>query len=190
MKEFEVEIVSKSPYMQSRMDDIDLAIWEGKRGFIIERDDVSKEDLVRAEYRMYRNSGGKPFIPSEHIRGALINGGKFVKAKVGNAKCSMSNIVAGMFSIEPEEIILDESWVIDKRSAFNQKVKARVIVIRPKWEKWEAKFILKVDNDTITDETIKSILAYAGQYVGIGSFNVTHRGMFGRFEIKTFNRIL
>jgi hypothetical protein len=189
MKKYEVEIVGVTPYMQHRMDDQKLEEWEKNRKFIIERDDVAKEDLDRAIFHSYNDEKGF-YIPSEHIRGALINAGMMVKSKVGNAKKSMRNIVAAMFFVNPEKIRLTQDMTIDKRSAVNKNIKARVISVRPKWENWSAKFELWVDNDTITLPTIKEILVNAGQYVGIGSFTPTHGGMFGRFDIKKVSAIL
>lgn len=189
MKKYKVEIKSVTPYMQHRMDDTKLEEWEKQRGLIIERDDVSKDDLVRAEYHCYRNKEGKCYLPAEHIRGALIKAGTYVKGKVGSQTKSMKSVVAGMFQVNPYEIILPDFDDIDKRSAVNKNVKARVICIRPKWDKLKVKFDLLVDNDTITDEMVKQIIEYAGQYVGIGSFRPTNNGMFGRFEVTKFKLI-
>lgn len=189
MKKYKIEIEGVTPYMQHRMDDTKLETWEKKRGRIIERDDVNKEDLVRAMFHAYLDEKEKPYLPGEHIRGALINAGSFIKSKVGNSRKSMKNIVAGMFFINPEQIALPEKFSIDKRSAVNKNIKARVITVRPKWEKWTAKFELWVDNDTITKETVQEILQYAGQYCGIGSFRPTNNGMFGRFKVNKFQSI-
>ena len=168
--------------MQMRMDDQKLEDWEKNRKLIIERDDIAKEDLDRALFHSYQDEQGF-YIPSEHIRGSLINAGAMVKGKVGNQKKSMKNIVAGMFFVDPEKIRIGDDFVIDKRSAVNRAIKGRVICIRPRWEKWSASFTLSVDNDTITIQTIQQILEYAGQYCGIGSFRPTNNGMFGRFRI-------
>jgi hypothetical protein len=187
MKKFEVSIKGKTPYMQHRMDDKKLEEWEKQRGKIIERDDIAQEDLIKAEFHCYRN--GKCYMPSEHIRQSLINAGAFMKSKVGNSRKSMTNIVAAMFFIEPEEIELPDFDKIDKRSAVNYNVKGRVIVIRPKWTNWNVQFILLVDNDTITKETVAGLLGYAGNYVGIGSYRPQHKGMFGRFTVEKLKAI-
>jgi len=189
MKRYKVKIKGVTPYMQHRMDDLKLEEWEKLRGKIIEREDVAKEDLVRAEFHMFRDEKGIPFIPAEHLEGSMINAGAFLKSKVGNSRKSMKNIVAAMFSVYPMQIPLPETWIIDKRSAVNKNVKARIIAIRPKWEKWEAEFELHVDNDTITDQTAKEVLEYAGQYCGIGSFRPTNNGKFGRFIVNSFKLI-
>lgn len=189
MKSFKVKIKGLTPYMQHRMDDVKLEEWEKRRGLIMERLDVSKEDIVRAEYHCYRNGNGKCFIPADQLRGSLIGAGTYVKAKVGGRAKSMKQIVAAMFMVTPDHIELPDYDSIDKRSAVNRNVKARVIVVRPKWMNWETEFKLNVMNDTLTKETIKEILIYAGDYVGIGSFRPTNNGMFGRFEITDFDLI-
>ena len=188
MKTYKIEIEGKTPYMQHRMDDTALEVWEKQRKFIIERPEVSKEDLDRALYHSYSDEEGF-YIPSEQIRQAMINAGALTKSKVGNAKKSMKNIVAAMFYIEPEKIRLNADVVVDKRSAVNRNIKARIITIRPRWNVWEVKFILKVDNDTITSETIKQIITHAGDYIGIGSYRPQNNGQFGRFNLKSFKEV-
>jgi hypothetical protein len=191
MKSFEVKIEGITPYMQHRMDDQKLEEWEKTRHQIIERDDVAKEDLLRAEFHSYRDGvKGKYFIPSDQIQGAMINAGALSKSKVGNAKKSMKNIVAAMFSINPEKIFLANSYEIDKRSAVNRNIKARVICIRPRWDKWQAEFTLLIDNDTITESTARQILEDAGNYIGIGSFRPQNNGKYGRFKITKFNKVV
>jgi len=188
MKQFLVKLRSKTPYMAHRMDDQKLEDWEKNRKLIIESPDVAKEDALRAEFHSYSDEEGF-FIPSEHIRGSLINAGAMVKSKVGNSRKSMKNIVAAMFFIKEEKIRLPKEYEIDKRSAVNRNIKARVICIRPKWKEWKGEFTLQVDNDTITKETVEQIIIYAGQYIGIGSFRPTNNGMFGRFELLSIKEI-
>lgn len=170
------------------MDDISLDAWEKQRGLIIERKDINKADFVRAEYHSYKDEKGY-YVPSEHIRASLINAGSFMKSKVGNAKKSMKNVVAGMFFIEQEKLYLNCDFEIDKRSAVNKNIKARVITVRPKWVDWSVKFTLLIDNDTITIETINELLSYSGNYVGIGSFRPQCNGMFGRFDVVNISKL-
>lgn len=183
MKKYKVSIKGVTPYMQHRMDDASLAVWEKQRGTIIERKEVAQEDALRAEYHSYKKDGYY-YLPADHLKGAMINAGGFVKAKVGNSRKSMKNIVAAMFFVSPQELTLPDYDDIDKRSAVNRNVKARIIVVRPKWTNWKIDFTLSVDNDTITQETVEEILKYAGSYVGIGSFRPTNNGQFGRFEVE------
>lgn len=180
---FRVSVTGITPYMQHRMDDAKLSDWEKNRKHIIERPEVSHEDAVRAEYHCYRNPNGKCYIPADHFRLALIGGGTFLKSKVGARTKSMKSVVAAMFMLAEDEIHMPEYDAIDKRSAVNKNVKARVMVIRPKWTSWNATFTLEVGEDTITKETITELITSTGNYIGIGSYRPTNNGYFGRFSL-------
>lgn len=190
MKKYNIQLKSLTPYLQHRMDDLSLAEWEKCRKQIIERPEVSQADNHRAEYHCYRNSEGRCYIPCDHFRLSLINAGTYMKSKVGARSKSMKTIVAACFIITPEEIILPDWDKIDKRSAVNKNVKARVMVVRPKWSQWEASVVLECHEPTITIETIRQLFEYAGSFCGIGSYRPTNSGLFGRFEIKNIEEIL
>lgn len=175
--------------MQHRMDDVKLDEWEKLRKPIHERPEVSKADSARAEYHCYRIPDGMCYIPADHIRGALIDAGGFLKSKVGIKTKSMKSIVAAMFTVLPEKIIIPDYDEIDKRSAVNRNIKARVITIRPKWTKWEVEFTIQVDEDTISIDQVRQIVEYAGKYVGIGSFRPMHNGRFGRFRLTSIEQL-
>lgn len=187
---FHVSVKGITPYLQHRMDDVKLSDWEKNRRHIIERPEVSHEDSARAEYHCYRNPEGKCYIPSDHFRLAFISGGGFLKSKVGTKTKSMKGIVAAMFMVTPDEITLPDYDSIDKRSAVNRNVKARVMVVRPKWREWEATFILDIGEPTITKETVTELITTTGNYVGIGSYRPTPcNGSFGRFSLVNLEKI-
>jgi len=176
--------------MQHRMDDVKLEEWERRRGPVNGNSPAHQSDSARAEYHCYRNSAGSCFIPSDHIRGAMINAGSFVKAKVGGTSKSMKSIVAAMFMVFPEQIEIPDYDVIDKRSGVNRNVKARVINVRPKWSDWSCEFKLQVYENTISLDMISQIIRYAGSYIGIGSFRPTNNGMFGRFTLESIEEFI
>ena len=180
---YKVKIKGITPYMQHRMDDKKLEEWEKNRKHIIERDDINQEDMKIAQFHSYINKDGNFYLPCEHIRAALINGGTFLKSKVGVRTKSMKSIVAAMFMVNPEEIILPQFQEIDKRSAVNKNVKARVMVTRPKWTHWEIEFTLNTGQDTFTLSQITELINTTGNYVGLGSYRPLNNGYFGRFEL-------
>ncbi len=181
---YTIKIDGLTPYMQHRMDDVKLDEWEKNRKHIIERPDINQADLTRAEFHCYRNISGKCYIPAEQLRIAMINGGGYLKSKVGTRTKSMKGIIAAVLQINPEEIILPDYDIIDKRSAVNKNIKARVMVVRPKWLKWEAEFDMVLDNGTLTKELLIELVTVTGNYVGIGSYRPTNNGYFGRFTLK------
>lgn len=189
MKKYNILLKSLTPYMQHRMDDLSLAEWEKCRRQIIERPEVSQVDQHRAEYHCYRGANGQCFVPSEQIRGCLINAGTYMKSKVGARSKSMKTIVAATFMITPEEIPFRDWDIIDKRSVVNKNVKARVMVIRPKWIDWVLYFTLECHEPSITKETIHQLFTYAGNFCGIGSYRPTNNGLFGRFEVTEIEEI-
>lgn len=193
MRKFNVKVKGVTPYMQHRMDDATLQEWEKRRGTIIERDGLNEEPERKAAFHSYINSNGNYYIPAEHFKQSFIKGGAFVKSKVGNSKKSMKNIVAGMWRIEELEIPLNKFDEVDTRSAVNKNVKARIIVHRPKWNEWEAKFTLLIDDDVkngVTLDMIQSIIGYSGRYLGVGSYRPEHTGEFGRFEVESIDEIV
>ena len=192
MREFKIKVKGVTPYMQHRMDDAQLAEWEKKRGNIIERDGLNDEPERKAAFHAYINAESNYFIPSEHFKQSFIKGGSFVKSKVGNSKKSMKNIVAAMWRIKEDGVLLPKFHEVDSRSAVNKNNKARVMVHRPKWNEWSAEFTLLIDDDVrngVTVDTIEQIVNYSGRYLGIGSYRPEHTGEFGRFEIVSLTEV-
>ena len=130
-----------------------------------------------------RGKDGRCFIPAEQMRIAMINGGTYLKSKVGTKTKSMKGIIAAVLQINPEQITLPDYDEIDKRSAVNRNVKARVMVVRPKWTTWQAEFDMVLDNGTLTKEMLTELVTVTGNYVGIGSYRPTNNGYFGRFKL-------
>lgn len=177
--------------MQHRMDDQKLEAWVKERGPIYERYDISNPELI-ADYHshiFFQLTKKSYFIPADHLRMAMIEAGKMVKGKVGGATKSMSNVVAGLFTVSPDGIEIPKWDAIDKRSAVNRNIKGRVIVIRPKWTNWQIEFNLTVDEDSITQEMVERIITNAGKYIGIGSYRPQNKGQFGRFEITELLKV-
>ncbi len=148
------------------------------------------------------------FMPTDHIKQCLVEASKQHKAKVGGASRSMKSIVSGGFVVERAEVVSEDLQakmprplaaykhneipmptfdVVDERSAVNTKVKARVIVKRPKWLEWGVTFDLIVSEDTITVDQIKAIFKTAGEQIGVGSYRPQHTGEFGRFILYSID---
>jgi hypothetical protein len=192
MREFKVKVKGVTPYLQHRMDDAQLSEWEKKRGNIIERDGLNDEPEKKAAFHSYIDMKNQYYIPAEHFKQSFIKGGSFVKSKVGNGRKSMKNIVAGMWRIREEGVVLPKFDEVFSRSAVNKNNKARVMVHRPKWNEWGAEFTLLIDDDAkngITLDTIEQIISYSGRYLGIGSYRPEHTGEFGRFEVVSLTEV-
>lgn len=184
MQKFKVKVKGLTPYMQHRMDDTKLQQWELNRGAIIEREGLNTEPEKLALFHSFIDADGNFYIPNEHFKQCFLNGSKSVKGKVGTATKSMKQVVAGQWFIIPSMIPFRKFDEVDIRSAVNRVIKARIIVKRPKWMQWECEFTLEIYNDTLTLETIKSIIEQSGNFVGVGSYRPEHSGEYGRFAAE------
>lgn len=184
MKTFKVTVKQRTPYMQDQMHDESLEQFEKTGKGNSKTHDVSLPDYERALSACYLNKAGEHYIPAEHLIGCFINAGKRVKRN----KRSMSEMVAGTWDIQPMQIIIPVFDEIDKRSAFNTKIKARILKIRPKWSIYKVSFTIHID-DEITSEMVRNIIEIGGNEIGIGSFTPRHKGKFGRFELVDFKEI-
>jgi hypothetical protein len=188
MKKYAVKIFLEK-YMQHRMDIDELGGKENDPSPLMTRTDFPKEELIKAEHFCYRNIHGKCYVPSEHIKQAMVNGASQVKAKVGATKKSITTFVSAYISVKPEEIIVRDWDMPDKRTAVNKNTHARIITIRPRWNNLELEFSIEVNYEGITDKMVKSCLEYAGSMFGIGSYRPQHKGEFGTFKILEFKEV-
>lgn len=137
--------------------------------------DLEKE----ADKLAYKKSNGELYIPSEAIKGALINASSF--KKIG--KYAAKSIIAGGVFILDQQIGLGvKKYSLDVRTVVIQR--ARVVKARPMVENWKATFELSYNENMIGDsEIIKVILTEAGQRIGLLDFRPQKNGSFGMFEI-------
>ncbi len=77
-----------------------------------------------------------------------------------------------------------ESFEVDTRTAVNKTTKGRVVVHRPRFEKWGGEFFIKVNLDVVEPATIQQYLNEGGELVGIGSFRPEKGGPFGTFNVS------
>jgi hypothetical protein len=68
-----------------------------------------------------------------------------------------------------------------KRAAIERKKHVRV---RPKFDRWAAKGTIVVWDDQITDKILQDIIAYAGNYKGLGDWRPSSKtpGAYGMFD--------
>jgi hypothetical protein len=197
MKKFEVKITGITPYMQHRMDTGALIDYEEKA---LQSEEVSKKTKKskkesktpeeKADLVAYKNEKGEYYIPSEHFEQCFIKAGRFVKAKIGGTNMSLKTLVAAEWTIFPEHIPIKKYDEVDVRTGVNQRTGARITTYRPRWNEWECKFILFVDDEDndFPQATVEKIISAGGRLQGIGSYRPEHTGRFGRFK-ATLNEI-
>lgn len=176
MKTITVELTGESPLLMNN-----------PISMLDEKKDVSGiktykvEELKKAsKIKLYKLPSGELYVPAEAIKGCLIGASSF--RKIG--KFTAKPIVAGGVFISPNKIGLGvKKFDYDIRTGVN-KLRGRVIVVRPMIEKWKINFNIEYDETLIGDANIiKQLLEDGGKRVGILDFRPQKMGQFGRFKI-------
>jgi len=132
------------------------------------------------EASLYRLEDGSLYQPAEHFVGAIIKAGTTFSMK---GKTTFKDAMKGGIFIEPMRIPhLIQNYVVDARPVVIQR--ARIIKHRARLENWELKFTLLCVDERVTDEDMRAIFAYAGQFIGVGDY----RPRYGRFEVISMEK--
>lgn len=183
MKKFRVSIKGIVPLLQARHlspteEAAITAMAVGKK----KKKETS--DQEQFDIHAYKNSKGEFMQPSEMIEASM------TKAAVNfrmEGKKSYKDVLNGGVLIEPIEILhKNQNFVVDARWGKNPSTRGAIWVVRPRADQWELEFDLTLlQDERVSEETLKQILQYAGLYVGIGAW----RPKFGRFEVTSWEEI-
>lgn len=137
----------------------------------------------------YRDADGRFVFPVIAPRNALLKAAKGYKVK--GKRSSMFGLLA---HIRPEQefaLILDgdgkpaTSYAVDLRRVVTPSTRGAVLRARARFETWRLEFSLIYDEVLIPDPSILvTILADAGNQIGIGDYRPICGGWFGRFIVK------
>lgn len=156
------------------------------------RTSLKKESSPRenAERAAYRTPDGVLYKPPEHFIRSFRAGGKF--HKVGRKQADYL-VMASMFITETCIEVCDESgkalreFEVDARSGVNPSTKGRVMLYRPRFDKWQCTFTLQVDDDIMSPSLARLIVDDAGKKIGTGDFRPEKGGPFGRFVVTQWD---
>lgn len=181
MRSIHVEIEGIAPLMFNRFTEKSKEnMVKGTSG----RKKTADEDMSSAMDKVHRDREGRPGIPCNMIKSALLRGSVMASLKLGK-KGAQPFIRACVF-FDPAFILLGrEPDGVDERVGINNNAGkgTAVMLRRPIYNNWGVAFDLRVVDDRIPDSLVKIALEEAGLLVGIGAF----RPDFGRFLVKEFN---
>jgi len=145
-----------------------------------------KAPAEQAEIAAYRNpESGKLYVQGYAVQRALVSGGTFSK---GRGRASLQKQVAASILVTPEEIPLEpQEYIIDARPVVIPSTRGRIVRYRPRFEQWELRFNIEYENDLITEPQLKQIVIDTGTRVGLLDFRPEKKGMFGRFQISSWD---
>lgn len=169
-------IEGTTPLLMNRFRDVQI---EGKSKRKGEEKDIPVED------KLYLDDDEKPYIPAVYLQRALIDAGKRLQVR-GNKKATYSKIVGAVVDIEPEAITLTGKYVPFRISAVNPMTKGRMMVTRPRFDKWSLEFQIIVNDESVGFETMNQLLVSAGQFTGVGDWRPEKKGKFGKFVVTSF----
>ncbi len=169
----EARIEGVTPLLMNRVRDAQI---EGKS----KRKGEEKEQAI--EDKLYLGEDGKPYLPAVYFVRALVDAGKRLQVR-GQKKATYSKIVGSVLSVEPEALPLQGKYVPFRISAVNPMTKGRMMVTRPRFDKWGSEFEIIVEGDSVSAETINALLVDAGKGTGIGDWRPEKKGKFGKFIV-------
>jgi hypothetical protein len=177
MKKINVKVEGTSPLLINRFLDKQIADKAKKRS--------AEQKDIPAEEKLYLLNG-KPYIPARYFEGCLVDAAKQFKI-AGKNKATYSKYVGATVSIEPEAIaIAPAKWEPFTIAAVNPMTAGRMMVTRPRFDKWGAEFQIICEDDDVAVDTMEQILAEGGKFTGIGDWRPAKKGKFGKFRIVEF----
>lgn len=136
--------------------------------------------------KLYVLGDGTPYIPSRYLEACLIDAAKQFKI-AGKNKATYSKYVGATVRIEPEAIAINPAkWEPFTIAAVNPMTAGRMMVTRPRFNKWGAEFQIICEDDDVAVDTIEQIMAQGGKFTGIGDWRPAKKGKFGKFRIVEF----
>lgn len=191
---FEVELKGVTPLMHHRMTDEQVsALLGAKKG----KKKSPKQELTPREIatkHAYEDESGNYCIPMSYVCGAFRDVSSDYKQKDSSRK-SYKAIAGGIFRpLDEFATLLDKKgkpikkFEVDVRKATNH-LKGAVAVCRPRFDQWNLKFRVMVDDTIIDPDVANQILCDAGRRSGIGSFRVNKSGYYGQFIVERWKQV-
>jgi hypothetical protein len=188
MKRFKIRLKGVTPLLHHRMtEDAIMGLLGDKASKKKTKEVLTPREI--AEKHAYQFEDGTCYIPTDYITGAFMHVSSDYKQSNSQRK-SYKSIAAGIFMPEEEHaVLIDEkekpikSWEVDLRKGTNHQ-KGAVAICRPRFERWNTEFTVKINTDLITPETALAILNDSGIRAGIGSFRVAKSGRFGQYVVS------
>lgn len=182
----DIVIEGMTPLLMHRVTEEEMARLLKPKQKKIKNSNEEKTPRQLADERVYRDLERRIAIPSSYLAGAFKNAASDYK-QTDRGRKTMKQIAHVIFRPYGQFIpLLDDSlcqvgdFEVDIRPAVNRKANSMVVACRPRFDRWKAKFVARIDTELCSEEIAHQILNDAGLKFGIGSFR---NGGFGQFRI-------
>jgi len=177
MKTICVEVEGVTPLLMNRFLDKQIDVKGKKRtGAMAEFEIEDKLYLV----------DGKPQIPGIYFRNSIVEAAKQFKI-TGKGKSTYSKLAGSTIQVKEEYIpIIPGDYEAYRIAAVNPMTRGRMMVTRPRFNKWKCKFHVQLLDDALPPSILNDLINQAGSYVGVGDWRPDKKGMFGKFMLTSF----
>jgi len=145
------------------------------------------------ETKVYVDSEGWPYIPTECLFSCLVNAGQHVrldgKRQVSTTKSTMlpgflTLLDAHLRMHLPGEPRKKAAWEVDMRQGKNPNGGELVCICRPRFDLWAVTANVQIDTNEIGEDVIRQLFDIAGRRIGLLDFRPNRKGIYGQFVIR------
>jgi hypothetical protein len=195
LKRVEVTLTGITPLLQNSMSEEEiLGLWARKKK---SKNAARPQPREAAASKAYVLPDGTPHVPARVLWSCFVAAGAFVrldgKRMVSNAK---STTLASMLVIEDAAIPIYvpgskeyPKWEVDIQQGRNPNGGEAVCIIRPRYDQWELRVTLEIDQSEMPLSMARELVEIAGKRCGLGDFRPQRKGTFGRFVINQWKPI-
>lgn len=178
MKNISVTVEGITPLLMNRFRDKTIDTKGKKRTGAIADPDITD--------KLYLDADGKPQLPGIYFRNSIVEASKQFKI-TGKGKSTYSKLAGSTIQVKEEYVPISPGDYEEYRiAAVNPMTRGRMMVSRPRFNKWEASFHVELLDDALPPQILNDLIIHAGQYVGVGDWRPDKKGMFGKFMLTSF----
>lgn len=188
MKLIEASIRGTTPLLQHRFTE-QSEQESSTRKMVVKRGTPREQ----ADKVAYRNQDGTYYLPAAAISRLLREAGGNHKLK-GSRKSAKYVVPAAVLVMHDTITLLNgddtspaKDFEVDSRPVTIPATKGRIMRHRPRFDKWSAKFTVRVNDDILPDEFVNQLLTEGGQQIGVGDFRPEKGGPFGTFIVTNWS---
>lgn len=146
----------------------------------------------QCEAVLYRSANTRePIIPQPNLLRCVIDAGKFHKAGRSKVTTQKSSLIPAAVSLDEVEypILHKDDWKVDTRAVRIPATGGRILRHRPCFDDWALEFEIELDEEMMTEKTLRSIVDDAGRKIGLGDFRPDTKGPFGKFDVVLWEKV-
>jgi hypothetical protein len=185
MKRYNVRIEGDTPLLQHRFGEAA----EAESGKSTRRVTLADETPRQAaEKAAYKDGEGRFYFPGAAISRLLREAGGAHKQK-GSRKSVKFIVPAAVLVLDDAVVIMNgdgkpaKDFEVDSRPVVIPATRGRVMRHRPRFDKWSAKFQVRVNEAVLGPDVVHKLLTEGGEQIGIGDFRPEKGGPFGTFRV-------